>query len=193
MRLARAEVLLLRLVLFALGVLMATASRCSARFRRQVTRDVLIEISSADGASQHFRFHASTRALTLPRRSDGTPDCALRFGRARVALTTLLSPRATARLVEGMNTGDIRIEGSPVLLLWFQGLTGIVVPVGRRRFPGSPVPVGPREPERRLPYSRYITREPAVRELDRGWEEAWAARDRLLQLRAPRGEPLPPG
>jgi hypothetical protein len=48
---ARVEVAALQAVLTGLGVLMAQASRRSDRFRRQVTRDLLIEIGSADGAA----------------------------------------------------------------------------------------------------------------------------------------------
>ena len=50
-----------------------------------------------------------------------------------------------------------------------------------------------RTPERDAPYASRIIREPAVRELSRDWPEAWAARERLLQIRAAVGERLPPG
>ena len=64
----RVEVAALQTLLVALGLLMALASRRVERFRRQVTRDVLLEIRSADGARQQYRLHAATRRLTLPRR-----------------------------------------------------------------------------------------------------------------------------
>jgi hypothetical protein len=47
-----------------------------------------------------------------------------------------------------MNTGDVRIDGNPVLLLWFHGLTRIVAPIGRSRRPRKPPPVPIRAPER---------------------------------------------
>ena len=50
-----------------------------------------------------------------------------------------------------------------------------------------------RSPERDAPWAKRIIREPAVSELSRDWPEAWAARAKLLQLRAPAGERLPPG
>jgi hypothetical protein len=115
------------------------------------------------------------------------------FPSARVGLRTLLSRRAIGRLVEDMNTGGTRIEGNPVLMLWFHGLTRIVAPIGRSRRPRRPAPVPIRGPERDAPYARRIIREPAVRELSREWPQAWAAREKLLQLRAPAGERLPPG
>jgi hypothetical protein len=189
----RVEVAALQMLLTGLGVLMALASRRMARFRRQVTRDLLIEIRSDDGARQRYRFHAATRRMTLPRRPAQRPGCALIFPTAREGVRALLSPRAIGRIVEGMNTGDVRIDGNPVLLLWFHGLTRIVAPIGRSRRPRRPAPVPIRTPERDAPYARRIIREPPVSELSRDWPQAWAAREKLLQLRAPAGERLPPG
>jgi hypothetical protein len=189
----RIEVAALQTLLTALGVLMALASRRVERFRRQVTRDVLLEIRSADGARQQYRLHAATRRLTLPRRSDHRAECTLTFPTAREGLRALLSPRAIGRIVEGMNTGETRIEGNPALLLWFHGLTRIVAPIGSTRRPRRPAPVPIRTPERDAPYSRRIIREAPVSELSRDWPEAWAAREKLLQLRAAAGERLPPG
>ena len=192
---ARLEVAALQALLTVLGVLMVLASRRVDRFRRQVTRDLLLEIRSSDGARQQFRLNAATRRLTLPRRPVERADCSLIFPTARVGLRTLLSRRAIGRIVEDMNTGGTRIEGNPALMLWFHGLTRIVAPIGSTRRPRrpAPVPVPVRTPERAAPYARRIIREPPVRELSRDWPEAWAAREKLLQLRAATGERLPPG
>jgi hypothetical protein len=62
------EVAALHTVLTVLGALMMLASRRSDRFRRQVTRDLLLEIRSVDGARQQYRLHAATRRLTLASR-----------------------------------------------------------------------------------------------------------------------------
>lgn len=189
----RIEVAALQTLLTGLGVLMRLASRRVGRFRRQLTRDLLLEIRSEDGARQQYRLRAATRRLTLPRRPAEQAECTLVFPTARVGLRTLLSKRTVGRLVEDMNTGGTRIEGNPALLLWFHGLTRIVAPIGSTRRPRRPAPVPVRAPERDAPWARRIIREPAVRELSRDWPEAWAAREKLLQLRAPAGEQLPPG
>lgn len=176
---------------------MAIASRHSDRFRRQVTRDVVLEISSADGARQRYALHAASRRLTLPRRSHDPAECVLRFACAREGLRALLSPRAIGRIVEGMNTGGTRMRGNAALMLWFHGLTRVVMPIGRSRVPrrtvrlARRVPV--RGPARAEPYGGRIVREPVERELSRDWPEAWRAREKLLQLRAADGDPLPPG
>ena len=190
---ARLEVAALQVLLTGLGVLMALASRRSDRFRRQVTRDLLVEIRSADGARQQYRLRAATRRMTLPRRPVEHAECTLVFPTARVGLRALLSRRAIGRIMEDMNRGGTRIDGNPALLLWFHGLTRIVAPIGSTRRPRRPAPVPIRAPERDAPWARRIIREPAVRELSRDWPEAWAARQKLLQLRAPNGERLPPG
>jgi hypothetical protein len=189
----RIEVAALQTLLTTLGVLMVLASRRVDRFRRQVSRDLLLEICSADGARQQFRLHATTRRLTLPRRPAQRADCTLIFPTAREGLRALLSPRAIGRIVEGMGTGATRIEGNPALLLWFHGLTRIVAPIGRSRRPRRPAPVPIRTPERDAPWAKRIIREPPVSELSRDWPQAWAAREKLLQLRAAAGERLPPG
>lgn len=190
---ARLEVAALQALLTGLGVLMALASRRVDRFRRQVTRDLLLEIRSADGARQQYRLHAATRRMTLPRRSIERAECTLVFPTARVGLRTLLSRQAIGRIVEDMNAGGTRIDGNPALLLWFHGLTRVVAPIGSTRRPRRPAPVPVRAPERAAPYARRIIREPAVDELSRDWPEAWAARAKLLQLRAAEGQRRPPG
>jgi hypothetical protein len=48
----RVEVALLQALLRTLGALMGLASRRVDRFRRQVTRDLLLEIRSDDGVRQ---------------------------------------------------------------------------------------------------------------------------------------------
>ena len=190
---ARVEVAALQALLTGLGLLMALASRRVDRFRRQVTRNLFIEIRSADGARQQYRLHAATRRLTLPRRPAEGADCTLIFPTAREGLRALLSPRAIGRIVEGMNTGATRVEGNAALLLWFHGLTRIVAPIGSTRRPRRPAPVPIRTPERDATWAKRIIREPPVSELSRDWPEAWAAREKLLQIRAAAGERLPPG
>jgi hypothetical protein len=157
------------------------------------TRDLLVEIRSADGARQQYRLHAATRRLTLPADPAEPAECTLTFPTARVGLRILISRRTIGRIVEDMNFGGTRIDGNPALMLWFHGLTRIVAPIGSTRRPRRPAPVPIRAPEREAPYARRIIREPAVRELSHEWPEAWAARAKLRQLRAPAGERLPPG
>lgn len=189
----RVEVAALQVLLTSLGVMMVLAGRYVGRFRRQVTRDLVIELRSDDGARRQYQLHAATHRLTLPRRHLEHVDCALIFPTARVGLRTLLSPRAIGRIVEGMNTGGTRVEGNAVLALWFHGLTRVVAPIGSTRRPRRPAPVPIRTPKPDEPWARRIIVEPAVSELSRDWPQAWSARAELLQIRIAEGERLPPG
>lgn len=180
-------------LLAGLGAAMAVASGRSDRFRRQVTRDLILAVRSDDGAGRTFTFHATTRRMTSTRRAAPGQEVTLHFATARDGLRTLLSRRAVGRLVHGMNFGGTRIDGNPALILWFHGLTRIVAPLGRSRVPRHRVPIGVRDPETHAPYAARIVREPPVTELDPAWTAAWAARRKLLQLRGTDGAPLPPG
>ncbi|HZZ52428.1 MAG TPA: hypothetical protein VFE65_36480 [Pseudonocardia sp.] len=184
---------LLRLVLGFLGALMVVGGRVSRRFRRQVTRDVTVQVSSDDGVSQTFLFHARTRTMTLSRTFVGRPDCALRFATAREGVSALLSPRAIGKVVEGMNTGGTRIDGNSAMILWFYGLTRVVFPIGRSRLPRRRIPHPTRGPEREAPWATRIIREPAVKDLAPEWSGAWRARSRIVIVRVPDGESPPPG
>ena len=98
---ARLEVAALQALLTVLGVLMVLASRRMDRFRRQVTRNLLIEIRSADGARQQYRLHAATRRMTLPRRPVEHAECTLVFPTARVGLRARVAPRPWPRITSG--------------------------------------------------------------------------------------------
>jgi hypothetical protein len=190
----RIEVAALRALLRVLGVLMVLASRRVARFRRQVTRDLLVEIGSDDGVRQQFQLRGASRTMTLPRGPVGNAECTLIFPSAREGLRALLSSRAIGRIIEGVHVGGTRIEGNPVLLLWFHGLTRIVAPIGSTRRPRrrERVHVPVRSPEYDLPYSRRIVREPVVDRLTGEWPQAWVARSKLLQIRCVTGEEIRP-
>lgn len=181
------------LILTSLGAMMAIASRYSKRFRRQVTRDMVIEIRTEDGIGRQYRFRAKGRVMDVQWQRSEEVDCALIVSSGWHGLRTFLSTRVVGHFVDGMNDGRLRVEGNPIVMLWFHGLTRIVAPIGRSRRPRKPIPVTLRGPEYDAPWARRIIREPSVRELSREWPEAWAAREKLLQLRAPAGERLPPG
>ena len=189
----RVESVALQGLLTVVALAMSAASHRSVRFRRQVTRDLVVEVSSGDRVRQQYRFVAATRRMHAPLRPRGRPEVTLRFGSARDGLRTLLSTRTAGRIVEGMNTGDTRVDGNPALVLWFHGITRVVVPIGSTRRPRRPGPFPRRVPERHAPYAARIVTEPAARELSRDWAPAWRARTRLLGVRAPAGARLPRG
>lgn len=191
----RLHVVVFDVLLVTVGILLTVASRFLPGLRSQITRDVLFEFSSDDGVTRRFGLHAATRTVGLEPMSEVRPDTSVRFGRAWDGIRALVSTRTVAHIVEGMNYGDTRLDGNPVLLLWFHGLTRTVLPIGSSRRPRTRhlPPIKARDPERHAPWSARITREPVLDELDPTWTAAWQARAKLLQVRAPAGEPLPPG
>lgn len=182
-------------LLVTVGLLLTLASRFHPRLRAQITRDVLFEFATDDGVTRRFGLHAATRTVTVEPMSEARPDTSVRFGSSWDGIRALVTTRTTAHIVKGMNYGDTRLIGNPVLLLWFHSLTRTVLPIGSSRRPRKRhlPPIKAREPEGHAPYSSRITREPVLDELDPTWTAAWVARAKLLQVRAPAGEPLPPG
>lgn len=186
----------LRVLLALLGTLMVIASRVSGRLRRQITRDVRVELSSDDGVAQAFVFRARTRTMKLERGGPGAPepDVALRFPDAREAIATLLHPQAIGKVMHSMNLGGARIDGDGRLVVWFYGLTRVVLPIGRQRLPRRPIPAPVRAGHHaEAAWSQRVTREPPIDVLDPALAEAWAARGKVLQVRATVGQPLPRG
>jgi hypothetical protein len=182
-------------LLAALSALMAVATRRVDRSRRQVTRDLVLDIRSDDGARQQYVLHATTHRLTLPRHPAQRADCTLSFPTARVGLRVLISRRTIGRLVDDMNYGGTRLDGDPVLMLWFHGLTRIVAPIGSTRRPRTPAPVPIRATELDAACGMGGTNPP--RAADAGAQSRLAASlggpRKASQLRAPAGERLPPG
>lgn len=187
------ETKLLDGLLVVVGLMLTVASRFRRRLRGQITRDMLIEVSSDDGVARRFRLHGRSRTIRVEASGSETPEVALRFARARDGLRTLVSRHTVRHIVDGMNYGGTRIDGNPVLILWFHGLTRTVLPIGSTRRPRHTPPIEVRGPEHDAAWAQRITREPALKELDRDWDPAWQARAKLLQIRATDGGRIPPG
>lgn len=180
----------LRVLLTVLGLTFTAASRWSEAFRRQLSRDVVIEIRSDDGVAHQFVFR-ERRARSAPGRTEQA-DCAIRFATASQGFAALAAPDGPRRLVAGMLDGTVSIEGSAALALWFQGLAPAVIPgLPVVSLPATP-PAPYLRPSSSAAVSHRITREPAEHELDPAWTDAAAARKKLLMMRVAAGEPVKP-
>ena len=176
----------LRVLLAALGFLMAAKSRWSRSFRNQLTRDVVMEISSDDGVARHFVFR--DRRVSSHAGRIASPDCALRFTTADRGFAILTAGDGPTRLMGGLFDGGVRLEGRTALFAWFQGLVAAVVPgTPTPRLPATP-PGAYVTPSSSPEVSSLITREPAVRELDPAWTAAARAREKLAMSRVAMGE-----
>jgi hypothetical protein len=187
-RLGRA---VLGVLLAALGLLMAAASRMVPAFRRQVTRDVVVEISSAGGVAHHYAFSAATRTMASRRGAAPNSSVALRFESAWVAVGCLLSRRCVGRIHTALLTRRATVTGNTVLLLWFYPLTRLVIPYARRRPLRSPLPGVIAAPDPSSRVAGRTVREPAVAEVDPAWTGAVERRDTMAIARGARGERIP--
>jgi hypothetical protein len=187
---AAVPVIGLRVLLWELGYGLVLASRFSAPIRSQITRSLTVEISSDDGAAQHWDFDRQRRCVHSSAGRADTPDCAVRFASSGQALRDLTSPRAIDRIVTDMGRGTVRLEGDARLLLWFGGLARRVVSAG---LAGSSRQVLPGRYLAHDPAANGVEKieiEPAVQQLDPCWTAAWASRARLWIVRGACGEPL---
>jgi hypothetical protein len=178
-------------LLRVLGILMARASRKNPWFRSQVNRDMTIEVTSADGVAHHYVFTRSTRRVESKTGPATAPTVSVRFDTAGQGLRDLVDPHAVGRIVNGALDRRVVITGNAALLLWFWGLTRIVIPYGRMSRDGAPIGGALTEPNPSSSVHGQIVREPIAHEIDPRWEAAVAARATLTALRSPAGEDCP--
>jgi hypothetical protein len=181
----------LRALLGVLGLGLGLASRVSASVGAQVTRSLSFEIRTEDGVCRRWSFDGPRRRIASTATPTGAPDHRVCFSSSGQALGVLCSPRAVDALVARLIRGEVHLEGSAFIVLWFYGLTRKLVKIGRTRGPRGPVPGAYLRPDPTRDGSETIVREPAVHELDPAWAEAWAARAKLYIVRGPSGEPMP--
>lgn len=159
--------MLFKVLLSVLGRMMTVAVRRSPAFRRQCTRDLVVQIGSDDGVAHHFIF--GRRTLAAGPGPVERPDLAVTFATANLGFLALSSPRAVHKVAQAMLAGKARVDGNPVLLLWFFGLTRIVVPLNRQRPLRQPLPDGFVAHDRASSVHDRITRLPAVQKIDPAW------------------------
>lgn len=180
----------LRVLLWWLGYGLVLASQFSAPVRSQITRSLTVEISADDGPARHWVFDSQRRRVSSSAGRAGAPDFAVRFTSSGQALRDLTSPHAIDRIMGGRIHGAVRLEGNHLILFWFRGLMRKLVPIGgagppRRALPGAYVAHDPASNG-----AEKITIEPAARQLDPLWTDAWNARAKLWIVRGANGEPL---
>ena len=171
-------------LLVVVGFLMVQASRRSAWMRNQINKDLVLEVASADGVAHHLEFVRDSRRIVSRRGPAARPDLRVRFDTAAHAFRALVDPHPVGRVMRGMLAERITVDGNTSLLLWFHGLTRIVVPIGRHRPGKAPLPGALLEPDPQSKVFGRVTREPAVEGLDPDWAAAAAARATLVNLRA---------
>ena len=82
--------MLFRLVLWVVGLLLAVASRASARLRKQLTRDMSVAIGSRDGVSRSYAFR--NRRVSSHAGLEPDAHCTLLFPNCARGGTNLSGP-----------------------------------------------------------------------------------------------------
>jgi hypothetical protein len=181
----------LGVLLAVLGLLMAASSRVLPAFRRQVTRDVVVEIATAGGVAQHYVFDAATRRMASRRGPAPDPSVTVRFESAWHAVACLLSTRCVGRIHAALLARRATVTGNIVLLLWFYPLTRLVIPYSRQRPLRAPLPGTLPAPDPSSRVAARTVREPAVAALDPAWAGAAERRATMAIMRGARGERIP--
>jgi len=117
-----------RFLLWALGWLMARASRKNPAFRQQlVDRDLVFQLQTIDGkVARHYIVkdqRISSRSGTFEQ-----PAFAIAFQDADLGYDTLQAKNKQLAFMQGIQDKTIQINGNPALVIWFQGLTKYLKP-----------------------------------------------------------------
>lgn len=117
-----------RFLLWALGLLMARASRNNPDFQQQLADKALtFQLQTADGkVARHYvvRDQRVRSASGLAR----DPAFSIVFKDAAYGLATLNASNKQLAFMQGIQDKHIQIKGNPALVIWFQGLTRYLKP-----------------------------------------------------------------
>ena len=117
-----------RFLLWAMGLLMARASRNNPAFQQQLKdKDLVFQLQTLDGnAARHFVVKDSRISS-----SGGThpaPAFAIAFKDAAFGFETLQAKNKQLAFMQGIQDKSIQIKGNPALVIWFQGLMKYLKP-----------------------------------------------------------------
>lgn len=117
-----------RFLLWALGLLMARASRKNPAFQQQLADKALVfQLQTLDGkVARHFIVkdqRISSQSGVYPE-----PAFAIAFKDAAYGFATLQAKNKQLAFMTGIQDKSIQIKGNPALVMWFQGLMKYLKP-----------------------------------------------------------------
>ncbi|AIL64315.1 helicase [Pseudomonas alkylphenolica] len=117
-----------RFILWAMGLLMAKASRKNPAFQQQLAdKDLVFQLQTLDGkVARHFivkDLRISSQSGTHPQ-----PAFAIAFKDAAFGFATLQAKNKQLAFMQGIQDKSIQIKGNPALVIWFQGLMKYLKP-----------------------------------------------------------------
>ena len=117
-----------RFLLWALGLLMARASRNNPAFQQQLQgKDLVFQLQTLDGkVARHYT--VSNLRITSKSGTHAEPAFAIAFKDAAYGFATLQAKNKQLAFMQGIQDKSIQIKGNPALVIWFQGLMKYLKP-----------------------------------------------------------------
>lgn len=117
-----------RFILWAMGLLMARASRRNPAFAQQLAgKDLVFQLQTLDGSvARHFTVKDQRVSSRSGRVAE--PAFAIVFKDAAYGFATLQAKNKQLAFMQGIQNKDIRVEGNTGLVMWFQGLMKYLLP-----------------------------------------------------------------
>ncbi|KIH81095.1 SCP2 sterol-binding domain-containing protein [Pseudomonas batumici] len=117
-----------RFLLWAMGLLMARASRNNPAFQQQLADKALVfQLQTLDGkVARHFIVkdqRINSQSGTYPE-----PAFAIAFKDAAYGFATLQAKNKQLAFMTGIQDKSVQIKGNPALVMWFQGLMKYLKP-----------------------------------------------------------------
>lgn len=117
-----------RFLLWAMGLLMAKASRNNLAFQQQLQdKDLVFQMQTLDGkVARHFI--VKDLRITSQGGLHPQPAFAIAFKDAAYGFATLQASNKQLAFMQGIQDKNIQIKGNPALVIWFQGLMKYLKP-----------------------------------------------------------------
>lgn len=121
------------LVLLLLGWRLRWLARRHSGFQKQLeNRNVVMQWRTFDGKPARW-FHFTPGQVVAKKGLHDQPSVSIQFTDASYAFKTLLeSGKNQMAFMEGMQAGEIKIEGDPGQLMWFMTLMKFIMPGGKK-------------------------------------------------------------
>ena len=110
-----------RFLLWAMGLLMARASRNNPAFAQQLKdKNLVFQLQTLDGKiARHFTVR--DQRVTSKSGTVVEPAFAIAFKNAEYGYATLQAKNKQLAFMQGIQDKHIQIKGNPALVVWFQG------------------------------------------------------------------------
>jgi hypothetical protein len=110
-----------RFLLWAMGLLMARASRNNPAFAQQLKdKNLVFQLQTLDGKiARHFTVR--DQRVTSQSGTVVEPAFAIAFKNAEYGYATLQAKNKQLAFMQGIQDKHIQIKGNPALVVWFQG------------------------------------------------------------------------